>query len=150
MNTLIVKKSVLASLAAEVVRRGGDLSFRARGFSMRPAILNRAKVTISPVRASRLKVGQIVFARTQTGPRVHRVVALGCDLVGPYLVLLGDSDVGSGQRVRHGDVIGVVTKIDGSRIAALLDIPKFTLRNRVRAIVLRGLIGSIRAFKATN
>jgi hypothetical protein len=106
-----ISRAELVELAAQVVRRGGCLAFRAHGPSMAPSVTDGERVTVGPLPPGGPRHLDLVLARTNRGPRLHRVVAVGEDSVGRFYTLKGDSDSLPPLSVRGEDLIGLIVAV---------------------------------------
>jgi len=114
-----VKKSILSSevellaLSKDILKRGKSIRFQARGWSMRPFILDGDIITVSSVKNFSFKVGDVVLYST-AGDRVvvHRIIKKHKEGGRTNLFIKGDAAFGSPERVDIQNVIGKVTAIE--------------------------------------
>lgn len=97
-------------LAAEVLRRFGQLRLRVTGASMLPAIWPGDVVTIHSARFSDVSRGDLVLFFRGQRFFVHRVLDVGDD----SLVTRGDSVLGSDPPVHSDELLGRVASITGA------------------------------------
>jgi RimJ/RimL family protein N-acetyltransferase len=113
MREMILKRTDFGELSAKVLSRGGSFCFRARGFSMVPFIQDRDILTIEPVKASALDMGDVAFYRLAADRLVaHRVV--GREMQGggqEILTMRADASSGSYDRVLAEQVLGRVVGV---------------------------------------
>ena len=64
------------NLISDILNSGHRVRFRAPGYSMYPTILHQDVITIEPVDASAVKVGDIILYRVQQSLIAHRVVKI--------------------------------------------------------------------------
>jgi phage repressor protein C with HTH and peptisase S24 domain len=76
MNKPVPPRQLL-QLAGEVISRGGHFCFHTTGHSMYPAIAHGDRVILGPLLGGTARVGDVVLAETQEGPRLHRVISIG-------------------------------------------------------------------------
>jgi len=131
MREVTLKRAEFAGLAAAILNRGGVLTFKAHGSSMSPFIQDGDTLTIRPVRAADVRVGDVAFYRAVGGRLVaHRVVGRSVRQGRVVLAARGDAVSGSEEWVRPEQVLGRVvsvrrggqiTRLGGAwRLAALL------------------------------
>ena len=112
MTVRTLSRAEFVAVASEVVSRGGLIRCRVHGQCMRPRVADDDVVVLGPSPSSSLNVGNVVLARTARGPRLHRIVAVGQDEQGDWLQVRGDTQVGSGQRVRPADVVASLVRVE--------------------------------------
>lgn len=95
-------------LAREVLGRGGVLGLRVRGHSMRPFLVDGARVVLGARPASALQAGSVVLALTRRGPRLHRVRALREVDGVRELLLRGDRGPEPAEWVRADQVVATL------------------------------------------
>ena len=67
--------SNLLKLSSDLLGRGTSVRFRAKGFSMRPFIQNGDMITVSSLRNSPIRAGDVVLYKTADDQAiVHRVI----------------------------------------------------------------------------
>ena len=111
MGDIITVEDEFSRLAADILRAGNSLKFRARGRSMRPFISDGDVLTVDPVRAIELRIGDIVF---YCGPghklTAHRLLTVR-ETDGEKLFLIrGDGLSGKYEEVKEEQVLGIVTR----------------------------------------
>lgn len=107
-------------LSQEILGRGAQLRFQARGNSMRPFIEWGDAVIIEPLDGSRLHVGDVIFCRRFDGlVFVHRLIKIetvGCKTV---LTTKGDNVPYYDFPISADEVLGRVVQIEshGRRVS---------------------------------
>jgi signal peptidase I len=97
------------ALAAEILARGSQVRFEARGASMRPFIQDGDLVTIQAVEAGSVKKGDILLARMNGG----RLVVHRARQVTPAFVLIqGDAVMDPDGRLSLSSILGRVTAVE--------------------------------------
>jgi signal peptidase I len=107
---LSLSGSGLKDLLAAVMARNRPFRFRARGLSMAPFIKDGDIVTIGPLRARRLRPGDIAaFCSKATGNLiVHRIVRKRSD----GFLVRGDNAAQADGPLAAADVFGRVTRVE--------------------------------------
>lgn len=151
MRELRLGDDAFVELAAEILLKGGSFQFRAHGASMAPFIRDGDLLTVAPVDAARLEIGDVALCRTCWDRiKAHRVVGKtvqdgvllletrGDARLSPDRPVPGDRVLGRVVRAQRGER---VYRLDGGpwRLAACLWIGLFPLR--------RGLARPVRAAK---
>jgi len=100
----------LTEILRIVLAKGVSFKFRAKGFSMSPFINDGDVITISPLRKTSLRCGDVLaFPHSVTNKLVvHRVV----DMNGAYLQTKGDNSVDGGELFPASNILGFVTKVE--------------------------------------
>lgn len=146
-----LKNGDFCIMAKEILARGLNLKFQAKGFSMSPFIKNGDILMISPFKGKKIGVGQVVAA-VRPGTEefiVHRAVGKSR---GNYLIK-GDNVPGPDGFFPGKNILGYVTKTerDGRPISFGLGSEKlliaFLSRTGVLYYALRCLRSIIRLFK---
>lgn len=107
-----VATDVLLTQVSELLRGGHVVTIVVRGNSMNPFLVDqRDRVSLISCPPGRPKVGDFVLAYEASADRyvTHRV--LRCLADGGFL-LMGDGNVRSVERIRRGDVIGLVSAVE--------------------------------------
>ncbi len=151
MRELRLGDDAFVELAAEILSKGGSFQFRAHGASMAPFIRDGDLLTVTPVDAARLEIGDVALMRTQWDRlKAHRVIGKqvrggvllletrGDARLSPDRPVPGDRVLGRVERAQRG---GRVYRLDRGtwRLAARLWMGVFPLR--------RGLVRLVRAVK---
>ena len=101
-GTLVLPNEVFFLEVKEILSSGKDVLFTINGNSMRPFMSHGDRVLISPVKGSKLKLGQVVLANSQFGYVLHRLVWK----TKSSLWLAGDNNLLQIEKVKHADVLG--------------------------------------------
>jgi hypothetical protein len=104
---------VLFPVAMWKVRRGMAGRFRAFGHSMEPVIPSGSRVTIEPVAADRIDLGDIVVARVGGSPMLHLVKTV--DRPGGRVEISGTSGPANGWTT-FDHVDAICTEVAGSAV----------------------------------
>jgi hypothetical protein len=122
VRALSLDAADLAALSAGVLSRGGALRFRARGASMALAIRNGDTLTVAPVEAAALRVGDVVLYRTgEDRLAAHRIVARRLEGDRLRWVARGDAAMGLGDVVEAEQVLGRVVRVQRGELAMDLE-----------------------------
>ncbi len=115
--------NLLLDLTAELLSRGTIVHFRASGRSMYPAIREGELITVEPVVASDVTLGDIVLYRSERGLIAHRVVGSSptqSSVLSPHHFLLrGDASLSCDEPVEAHRILGRVVRVqrNGRRVA---------------------------------
>jgi hypothetical protein len=102
----------LAELSIQILDRGGTFRFRARGASMAPFIRDGDTLTVAPVEAAALRVGDVALHRADgDGLAAHRIVARRLEGDRLRWVTRGDTVSGPGEVVEAEQVLGRVVRV---------------------------------------
>ncbi|MBW1716376.1 MAG: hypothetical protein JRJ77_11240 [Deltaproteobacteria bacterium] len=128
-NTEIRSPNVFPYITAELLERGHSIRFQAPGRSMHPTIRDGETITVKPVTASRVKVGDILLYCGKGGVIAHRVVqiererirslAMPSSLSPGYLFIMrGDASLSCDFPVEPEQILGKVVSVEraGRRI----------------------------------
>jgi hypothetical protein len=140
MRALSLNGADLAELSAGVLGRGGAFRFRARGTSMVPFLRDGDMLTVEPVEATALRLGDVVLyrvAREQLA--AHRLVARRADGEGVVWVARGDAATGPGELVRAERVLGRVVRVQRGK--RTLDLERGGWRTAARLWVATAPLG---------
>jgi len=121
---------ILLDLTTELLSRGTTVRFRPSGRSMYPSIREGELITVEPVVASDVTLGDIVLYRSQRGFIAHRVIQLSCPQTEPSAVgaagfslrasssrdarvfrLRGDASLSSDKPVEAHQILGRVIRV---------------------------------------
>ena len=112
MREVNLDRAEFAGLSAEVLSRGGLFRFKARGTSMTPFIQDGDILTIQPVEAVDLRVGQVAFYRdVRDKMTAHRVIRKEVRDKSTLLLMRGDAALGPAERIRADQVLGRVVRV---------------------------------------
>jgi hypothetical protein len=110
--------AVVDGLLAE----GVSVRFRARGRSMLPAVRDQECVTVAPIQAASVALGDVVLCSTRRGPLAHRVTEIGRGADGARrFALRGDASLENDAPVTESQVRGRVVSVErDGRVVSLL------------------------------
>jgi signal peptidase I len=111
---------IYPDLIVDLLMNGHRVKFRAPGYSMYPTILHEDVITVEPVEAYTLKVGDIALYRKENSLIAHRVVKIEIkndsqsSVLSPqsYFILRGDARPASDDPVAAEQVLGKVVRIE--------------------------------------
>ena len=137
--------NLLLDLTAELLSRGTTVRFRPSGRSMYPSIREGELITVEPVVASDVTLGDIVLYRSEKGVIAHRVVGTSpaqSSVLGPHFFLRGDSSLSCDQPVTAEKILGRVVGVerDGRSVALASRGAKLWHKTRRLASGLKGWI----------
>lgn len=116
---VIAKREDFLKLSNEILNKGNNLRFQAKGLSMHPFIKNGEVIEIKPISSSEIEIGDIVFYRSSWGGMVaHRVIRKQQKAEKVILLTKGDSVPVSDEEIYPEQVLGKVIAIErnGSKI----------------------------------
>ena len=102
--------NLLLDLTTELLSRGTIVHFRASGRSMYPSIREGELITVGPVEASDVKLGDIVLYRSERGLIAHRVVEIASRDARVFR-LRGDASLSDDQPVAAHQILGRVVEV---------------------------------------
>lgn len=117
-------------LAADILRRFGEVRVRVNGVSMMPAVRPGDVIVAQRCRAAELKPGQIALYRRGTGLVAHRVLRMD----GGRMISRGDALSCEDSPAEEADIVGRVVLVTRGR--RRVD-PGLTLLRRVVSGILR-------------
>jgi signal peptidase I len=98
-----------AGLCAEILSRGASVRFKARGFSMKPFIMDGDLILVVPIPAAQLRRGDVVLYSGEAGAlRAHRIISLTGRGDNKVFGIRGDSSAGPLEQVTSDRVLGRV------------------------------------------
>ncbi len=106
---------LLLHLTTELLSQGTTVRFRPSGRSMYPSIREGELITVEPVRASDVKIADIVLFRSERGLIAHRVVdnRTQSSVLSPHHFLLrGDASLSCDQPVAAQQILGRVVRVE--------------------------------------
>ncbi len=106
--------NLLLDLTTELLSQGATVRFRPSGRSMYPSIREGELITVEPVRASDVKLADIVLYRSERGLIAHRVVdnRTQSSVFSPHHFLLhGDASLSDDQPVTAHQILGRVVEV---------------------------------------
>ncbi len=132
---------LLLHLTTELLSQGTTVRFRASGRSMYPSIREGELITVEPVRASDVKLGDIVLYRSERGPIAHRVVEIASRDTHVFR-LRGDASLSSDEPVGAEQILGRVVSVKRNGRAVQLATPGAKLWHKARqcASALKALV----------
>jgi len=137
---------LLLDLTTELLSRGTTVRFRPSGRSMYPSIREGELITVEPVVASDVKLGDIVLYRSERGLIAHRVVGTSptqSSVLSPHnFFLQGDASLSSDQPVEAHQILGRVVGVQRDGRSLALASRGAKLRHKVRRLA-SGLKGWI-------
>lgn len=112
-DSILTKKADLLKLSREILKRGKSIRVQAKGWSMRPFILDGDLITISSFENSSLKSGDVVLYTT-AGKKVivHRLIKKHKRNGDMILLVKGDASFSSPEKINVKDILGKVTEIE--------------------------------------
>lgn len=99
-------------VAVESLRLSGRLRLRVTGSSMLPTIRPGSRVLIRRVAQDEVQPGQIVLVRTETGFRLHRLVAIVSAPDGARLITRGDNHMEDDPGIDPSELLGVFAAVE--------------------------------------
>jgi SOS-response transcriptional repressor LexA len=122
MPEFIVENPDFIALAREILGRGAAVRFRAHGRSMAPLIRDGDILTVSPVHAEELKVGDVILHESGDRQAVaHRVIGRSREDGEVALTTCGDRTPAYPESVRGASVLGKVVQLERGRRRVRLD-----------------------------
>ena len=106
-------RSAFSTVADSLLAAGFKLRFRAGGHSMGSAVRDGERVTVAPVDARDVDVGDIVFCQTWRGPLAHRVQRIEQAAAGAVrFALRGDASFEDDRPVAASQLRGRVVSVE--------------------------------------
>lgn len=125
-----------AEVTFDLLGSGQPVRFVVRGRSMHPALRDGEMVTVVPVEAAEVKVGDIILYRAGGGALAHRVIRTEERAGRPVFILRGDASATCDQPVEAAQVSGqVVSVLRGGRTVRL-DSRMARIRHRSRTLFI--------------
>jgi hypothetical protein len=148
VDDLLISGETLLEFMREILGRGVDFRFRARGLSMSPFIKDGDLISVSPVSKAKPSLGKVVaFVQPMSGTLiVHRVVGNR----GTAFLIQGDNTGGKPDGLfQPEDILGCVTGIErnGRQVVFGLGPERFLVAFLSRSGLLRGLLWMLRSVK---
>ena len=114
--------NLLLHLTTELLSQGTTVRFRPSGRSMYPSIREGELITVEPVVASDVALGDIVLYRSEKGVIAHRVVGTSpaqSSVLSPHYFLRGDASLSRDEPVTARQILGRVIGVerDGRSLA---------------------------------
>lgn len=137
--------NLLLDLTTELLSRGTTVRFRPSGRSMYPSIREGELITVEPVVASDVTLGDIVLYRSERGLIAHRVVGSSptqSSVLSPHYFLRGDASLCRDEPVGADQILGRVIGVerDGRSVALASRGAKLWHKSRRLASGLKGWI----------
>lgn len=147
-DDLLISGEVLLELMRDILDRGIDFRFRARGLSMSPFIKDGDFISVSPVSKVKPSIGKVVaFVQPVSGSLiVHRVVGSR----GTAFLIQGDNTGGKVDGLfQPEEILGCVTGVErnGRQVVFGLGPERFLIAYLSRSGLLRGLLWVWRSVK---
>jgi signal peptidase I len=145
---LFITGEILKDLMRDVLAKGADFKFRAKGFSMTPFIKNGDIVTITPLAKESPSIGKVVaYTRSDSGQLVvHRVIGRQ----GSEYLIQGDNTTDhEDELIPSENMLGCVTLIerDSHRIYLGLGPERYLIAAMSRNGLLYRVIEWLRVLK---
>jgi signal peptidase I len=99
------------NISAHLLEQGICVQFHAEGTSMRPAIEDGDTITVGPVDASAIRLGDIVLYRHLDRPIAHRVADIYISGGGVVVVPRGDAKASADEPVESERILGKVIAV---------------------------------------
>jgi hypothetical protein len=105
--------AAFTAISSELLAGGCGVRFRAEGGSMYPTIRSGELVTVVPVDASSVRLGDILLCDSLGRIVAHRVTAIEIDFAGtPRFTLRGDASVLPDAPIGPGEILARVIAVD--------------------------------------
>jgi hypothetical protein len=131
-------RNAFSSVADSLLAAGFKLRFRAGGHSMGSALRDGERVTVAPVDARDVDVGDIVFCQTWRGPLAHRVQRIEQAAAGAVrFALRGDASFEDDRPVAASQLRGRVISVERNGRAFDLALRGGALGRRIFVAALR-------------
>lgn len=112
-ETISLNNSDLLKLSRCLIEIGTSIRFRAKGFSMRPFIQDGDLITVSPLRNSSVRVGDVVLYKTADDRVIaHRVVQKTIKDKKTVFFIKGDATFGQPEKVVKERLLGRIAAIE--------------------------------------
>jgi len=106
-------RSAFSTVADSLLAAGFKLRFRAGGHSMGAAVRDGERVTVAPVDARDVAIGDIVLCQTWRGPLAHRVQRVERAAAGAVrFVLRGDASFEDDRAIAAGQLLGRLVSVE--------------------------------------
>ena len=130
--------NLLLDLTTELLNRGTTVRFRPSGRSMYPAIREGELITVEPVVASDVTLGDIVLYRSERGLIAHRVVGSSptqSSVLSPHHFLLrGDASLSCDEPVEAHRILGRVVRVQRNGRSVALASPGAKIWHKARRL----------------
>jgi signal peptidase I len=142
---------IFPELIANLLTDGNKIKFRAPGDSMYPTIRDGDEITVKPIEAASITIGDIILYRHKSGVVAHRVIRMAKrdvpdfqssapkslpSVLSPrsYFILRGDAAVVFDDPVRADQILGKVTIVEREGRRVDLYSPKAKIRFQIRRL----------------
>jgi hypothetical protein len=113
MEKVSLEHPEFTQLSTEILGEGHRLRFTAHGSSMAPFIRGGDVLTVEPVESSQLRVGDIVFYRTEGDSLIaHRIIGIEKNNAKLKLRVRGDSSPGSEDAIAGDQILGRIEIVE--------------------------------------
>jgi hypothetical protein len=147
-----VERPTFSAVTQSLLAEGLRVRFRAGGRSMAPAVRDGECVTVEPIAARQVALGDVVLCETWRGPVAHRVLAIGVGVAGALrFTLRGDASLDFDRPIEERQLRGRLTTVDRDGRALTLAIAGGVLGRHLVVAALRlrpGLVAAARALAA--
>ncbi len=142
---MAIASKLLLDLTTELLSQGTTVRFRPSGRSMYPSIREGELITVEPVVASDVTLGDIVLYRSERGLIAHRVVGSSptqSSVLSPHYFLRGDTSLSCDQPVEAQQILGRVVGVERDGRSVALASRGAKMRHKIRRLAC-GLKGWI-------
>lgn len=113
MEKVRLEHPEFTQLSSEILEEGNRLRFTAHGSSMAPFIHDGDILTVEPVDHPKLRVGKIVFYRTEGDSVIaHRIIGIRREDEKANLRVRGDSSPGSEDAIVVDQILGQIEVVE--------------------------------------
>jgi len=105
-------RSSFITVAESLLSAGLSVRFRAGGRSMLPTVRDGECVTVAPVAARDVALGDVVLCETWRGPLAHRVVAIETGASARRFFLRGDASFDRDRAIEAGQLRGRLVSVE--------------------------------------
>jgi len=131
-------RNAFSKIADGLLEAGLNVRFRAGGHSMGASVRDGEHVTVAPVDARAVEVGDIVLCHTWRGPLAHRVQRVERDATGLLrFVLRGDASLEDDRAVPAAQLRGRLVSVERNGRALELAVRGGALGKRLFVTALR-------------
>ena len=112
-NNILLNNTDFLKLCDSISKKDASIRFQAKGFSMRPFIQDGDLITVSPLRNSSGRVGDVVLYKTADDRVIaHRVILKTIKDNRTEFFIKGDASFGQPEKVDTKRVLGRITVIE--------------------------------------
>jgi signal peptidase I len=113
MKTPSDRDGMFREVSRQMLGDGYAVRFRAIGASMEPAIADGDMITVAPVAADEVKLGDVVFCASGQRRIAHRVVEIHATAPGPpVFIVRGDARAECDPPVGAGQILGKIISVE--------------------------------------